>query len=413
MQNDYRASQDRDIDLKGTHLLGKNLALAVSGSVAAIRAFDIARELRRYGANVEVYPTEEALRFIGVDSLEWASGNKAVMNLTSEAEHTKDYDAYLVAPATLDIINAIAEGRGDTPAKTTLAAGFGKHYEDGTPFLIAPAMEHKLWSNPPLKRNMEYLKSEGVKIIEPKMTYGKANLADVNKIVAYTIRELSNSNLRGKKIVVNAGPVASKWDDIRRLTNSATGALGIEIAKELYLRGADVKLIYGDGKLPVPEWIDKTDVIFYDQMYDAVMKETEDADLFIASAAIPDFLIKGASEGKIKSGESITIELEPSAKIIAYVRKERTSLAMLTYKLEETKNQAIATGKERLGDYELVFVNSIEELDNLPNGMHLGYFMDRNDNITKAEGTKTDVAKSTVDGIEKYYSELESLPVEA
>ncbi len=401
--NQTSEMKDTDVELRGTHLKGKNIAVVASGSVAAVRTFDLARELERYGAKVNIFPTQEALRFIGKDALEWASDD-IIEHLSSKAEHVDNYDAYIVAPATLDIISDMAGASAGKPASTLLASALGKHCTDGTPILIAPAMHNYLWDNPEFQKNLKSLENYGIKIAGPKLIDGKANLEDIDKITAYTIRELSNGPLKGKKVVVNAGPARAPVDDVRSITNFATGGFGIEIAKELYLQGAEVELIYGPGGLEVPDWLKPIRVTTYQEMYDETMDKTEDCDLFIATAAIPDFeTVK--SEGKIKSGENLTIHLKPTRKLISDIREKRPELLMVTYKLEYKTLDALHAAQERLKDYELVFANSLEEMDMAPQDIHPGYILEQDGTITRVNGTKTDDARLLLNVIENYYME--------
>ncbi|MCK4428857.1 MAG: bifunctional phosphopantothenoylcysteine decarboxylase/phosphopantothenate--cysteine ligase CoaBC, partial [Candidatus Aenigmarchaeota archaeon] len=362
----------------------------------------IVKGLRQHGAEVVIYATKNALKYIGKMTLEHATGNKVILKLSENSEHLWEYNAYIVAPATLNTINKMANGIADNAVATTLSAALGRVQKGKTKILVAPAMHGEMYENPALKKNIEFLKSVGVKFIEPKHEEGKAKLADAESIVAYAEHEMSNDPLKGKNVLINAGPTCGKIDNVRAITNIFTGRTGVLIADEAFRRGANVKLIYGSGIQKVPEYLNTVRVIYFEEMHEQVMKEvtSKKYDVGIFSAAISDYVPEKSVDGKIRSGSSITeIKLKPTSKIIKEVREKCPDMQMVTFKLENkiSIEKLLEIGKKRLEEgYEIVVVNRLEDIDD---NMHKSFIMNR-DEVAETE-TKEETAKRLLDIIGK------------
>jgi len=256
MMLDIESQEDQDIIRLGNHLDNKKIALFVTGSIAAYKTPSLVRHFRQYGAVVHVYLTEEAQKYVTEDSLEWASTNPVIAKLSAKAEHLYKFDAYVVAPATLNTIGHMADGKAGNAVTCTLASALGRLRQNSTFILVAPAMHGTLENNPAYQQNLQTLESYGVKIIKPEYKYGKANLPSSHNIVVETIRELSTSPLKQRRILVTAGPTPGRIDSVRLLTNRFKGRLGIEIANEAYMRGASVTLILGPSGIQQPTYLD-------------------------------------------------------------------------------------------------------------------------------------------------------------
>ncbi|UCG95144.1 MAG: bifunctional phosphopantothenoylcysteine decarboxylase/phosphopantothenate--cysteine ligase CoaBC, partial [archaeon] len=369
--------RDSVIQPLGEHLKDKKILLLSTGSIAAYKTPSLARHFRQYGADVEVYLTPETKRYVTEEALEWASDNPVVSELTANSEHLRsDVDAYVVAPATYNTIGKFANGVADNAVTATLASATGR-MDDGASIFVAPAMHGSMY-NSTCKENIEKLKSKGVKIIEPDYKQGKANLTSTHNIVVETIRGLSESPLKNKSIIINAGPTMGKIDNVRGITNIFRGRTGIDIADEAYMRGAKVKLIYASGGLKVPDYIDTTKVRYFEEMYDEVMKEVENYDIGIFSAAIVDYVPEDVFDGKIKSKGAVKeIKLKQTPKIINEVRKKCPEMYMVTFKLENNidMEHLFKIGRNRLSDgYQTVIVNRLEDMDK---HTHLSHIMNK------------------------------------
>jgi phosphopantothenoylcysteine decarboxylase/phosphopantothenate--cysteine ligase len=295
------------IGAKGNELSGKSIILCVTGSVAAVKSPEIARELMRHGA--EVYPvmTASAQKIINPNLLEWATGNSVITELTGKVEHVAlagDHqwkaDLVLVAPATANTISKIACGIDDTPVTSVVSTAFGSDI----PIIIVPAMHESMYKHPIIAENIEKLKSLGVEFVGPKIEEGKAKIADTEDIVNAVIRRLTHpKDLLKKRILVTAGPTLEYIDPIRVITNKSSGKMGVAIAEEAFRRGADVTLIYGRGTASPPVGIRVVNVETSEEMYNALVKElsSQNYDIVVACAAVADFTPERAFEHKVSS----------------------------------------------------------------------------------------------------------------
>ncbi|UCE96011.1 MAG: bifunctional phosphopantothenoylcysteine decarboxylase/phosphopantothenate--cysteine ligase CoaBC [Candidatus Bathyarchaeota archaeon] len=363
-----RNLQDREVNRLGGHLENKKIALCVTGSIAAYKAPSIVRHFRQYGADVHVYLTQEGERYIGKDSLEWTSTNPVICELTASAEHLYEYDAYIVAPATLNTIGQMADGKASNAVTTTLASALGRLKRGEASILIAPAMHGTLEDNPAYQQNLRKLQSYGIKVIQPKYMYGKANLPSSHNIVVQTIRQLSRSPIRNRRILVTAGPTPGRIDNVRFLTNRFRGRLGIRIADEAYMRGAEVKLILGPSGINAPAYIDTTLIKDFNEYYSKVMEVLEHFrfDFGIFCASVADYIPKKAFSGKIPSqGGLDSIKLKQTPKVIREVREKFPEILVVMFKYEEklSKGQLekIATSRVKEG-YHIVVANRGEDM---------------------------------------------------
>ena len=248
---------DREIQLTGTHLAGKRVALMITGSIAAYRMPDLIRDFRREGADVVVYATAGGLRYVAKEALEWCSQNPVIDHFTADAEHLSDstpFDVFVVAPASYNTLNKVALGVADSVVSAAIAAALGRMERQGIPILFVPTM-HGAMHNSILTRSLKTLREMGATLIPPLQTHGKNNLSSLDLIVAATIRSLSQSPLSGKSLLITGGPTPVPIDNIRRITTRFTGALSIQIAREAWLRGVNVELVLGKGSQPSPEYL--------------------------------------------------------------------------------------------------------------------------------------------------------------
>ena len=330
---------DRQLALESNQLENKRIALLITGSIAAMKAPLIARTLRRQGADVVAFVSNEALRYTTVDALEWSTTNPVVTKLTANAEHLSDdhpFAAYVVAPATYNTINKIALGIADSVITSSLGSAIGRMEGGKTEILIAPTMHGSL-HNSILTASLHKLNRLGVKIIPPKVANGKNNLPDEKAIALAVCRAVSRSPLKDIPILVTGGPTPVPIDHIRRLTNRFTGRLGACIAEELYLRGAKVKLIHGQGSYHFLDYLFYQLVTTYDEYLRAVITELEhDYRYGIFSAAVADYKPAQVFPGKIPSGGKLSqIDLIPTQKVIGEVKARFPSLGMITFKYQE------------------------------------------------------------------------------
>ena len=361
--------KDREVVLESQNLLGKKIAFLVSGGIAAYKAPLVIRELRRHGAQVIVYTSTDALRFVAKDALEWASLNPVVTELSARAEHLEDespFSAYLVAPATYNIINKMRYGVADSALSVTLAAAIGRLEKNESAVLLSPSMNGRLY-NSIVHESLNFLRDKGVLLIPPRDEGGKHNQPDEKTIAAYVCAAISQSRLKNKKVLVTGGPTSTRIDSVRRLTNKFTGKLAIEIAKELSFRGANVQLVLGKGSLESPSFLRAKVVSDYDEYKDFVLSYVKDErpEIGVFSAAVADYKPREYFPGKIPSGTMRAIELVGTEKVIDLAREISPEMKMVSFKYQEnmTHEELIRIGHARLArGHAAVVVNRGEEV---------------------------------------------------
>jgi phosphopantothenoylcysteine decarboxylase/phosphopantothenate--cysteine ligase len=396
--------QDRQVPQLGHHLDGKRIALLITGGIAAMKSPFVARSLRRYGAEVVAFCSPEALRYVGEDALAWSTVNPVVKALTAKAEHLSDdapFDAYLVAPATYNTINKAVLGIADTAVTTVLGSAIGRMERGRTSVLIAPTM-HGTLHNSILTKSLESLRDLGVRIIPPREAYGKHNIPETEVLTAEVIRAVSSSSLRGVGVLVTGGPTPVRIDNVQRLTSRFRGRLGIEIARELHFRGAEVLLIHGDGAFPVPTEIPHRIARTYDD-YRRLVHEELDTGRYqqgIFSAGVPDYRPQDVADGTIPSGSNeLVLKLMPTAKIIDEVSERHPELHMVTFKYQEgiSHDRLIEIAQARLERFDAVVANRGEEVG--PAGEQIAWFLARGAEPVKLMGNEK-IAEAIVGHLE-------------
>lgn len=397
---------DHEVHRLGNHLEDKRVALLVTGGIAAMKAPLIARSLRRQGAEVVAYVSSEALKYTTEDALAWSTNNPVVTQLSPHSEHLSDttpFDIFLVAPATYNTINKMANGIADGVITTTLGSALGKMEQGKSKVLIAPTMHNSL-HNSILTESLKKLKAMGVQIIPPREANGKHNLPEENTLTAFVCRAASISLLQKVPILVTGGPTPVPIDNVRRIVNRFRGKLGVHILEELYLRGADVLLIHGDnGYLPpqhLPYLVAKT----YDDYYQKVMTELKQKEYAIGifSAGVADYRPEQTLPGKTSSGQNITLNLVPTVKVIEEVKNQFPNLFMLTFKYQEglSHDELMEIAYRRLHcGYPAIIANRGEEVT--PSGEQIAHL------VTGVGKTKTFIGKQNIAiGIADYLEQM-------
>ncbi len=396
---------DREVPLLGHHLKGVKIALIVTGGIAAMKAPFICRALRKQGADVTAFLSEEASRYVGKEALAWSCNRDIVTKLTFEAEHLNDdspFDAICVAPATYNFINKVAQGIADTPTTSIMSSALGRLEKGKAKVIFCPTM-HGSMHNSILIDSCKKLKSMGCHFLRPRDDYGKHNIPDEEVITAFLSRLLSRSSLKGKSILVTGGPTPVPIDGIRRLTNHFTGKLGGLIAEELTLRGSDVFLINGAGTYSPPSWVNHQNIKNYDEYKDLVLKVLKEESFAagIFSSSVADYTPTKTGIGKIKSGQSsLKINLRPTEKVIEKVRALYKDLYMVTFKYEEnlTHDELLKKARDRLSDYPMIMANRKEDFEK--NGEHVAWAITKEEEAEKVVGKKN-IAIKIADMLEK------------
>lgn len=334
---------------KGNILSGRKIVLGITGSVAAEEMVKVSRELIRYGAEIFPVMTEDAKNIITPTSIEYATGKKVIDKITGLTEHVlleRDCDLLLIAPCSANTISKIANGIGDTTVSI-----FALTFLGSKPILIVPAMSESMYRNPVIVENIKKLRELGITVMDPKMEEGKAKLPDMDAIVAYTIRSLNKRF--NKKMLIIGGATEEPIDDVRVITNRSSGITAIELAKAAFFYGADVKLMLGRSEAEPPNYI-KTER--FRSLDDLIFKINEmvDYDTIFVPAAISDFRTD-KFEGKIKSGNEMTLVLKPAPKFIKKLR-EKFDGDLIAFKAELGYDDLLNESRRMIEEYALKFV---------------------------------------------------------
>jgi len=341
---------DRDVVLKGSQLAGLSVDLVVAGGIAAVEAPKLIRELRRYGASVRVFMTASACKFITPLSLEWASRQSVVTDLSGSAEHIASSDMVVVAPATLDFVGKASWGLADSAALTLVQSALQR-----LPVFFAPSMHESLSQNPLFQENKRRLsKLKNVFFLDPVAAEGKMKAQGFESMVARICHLAgSASQLRGQKVGLTLGPTRSIVDDVRYLSNRSSGAMGLAIADELYRRGAAEVL----QKVDV-----KTNGEMHRELSQIVARKKPSALIF--AAAVLDFDVESARSGKTSSAGGFEVSLRPSKKIIHSFAKFKG--VKVGFKLESqiSEKSLVLRARESLKQHQLSFVvaNRLEDV---------------------------------------------------
>ena len=380
---------------KGESLLGKTIVMGITGSIAAVECFGVIRELVRNGADVIPVMTEDALKIVTPDSMEFASGFKPITELTGLTEHITLLngddcaDLLLIYPATANTISKIANGIDDTVVTSMATVALGA----GIPIAIAPAMHLAMYDNPAVVENIEKLDSWGVEFIGPRMDGERAKISPADEVVANVKRILSDSPLKGKKVLVIGGRSEEPIDSMRLISNRSTGKMAVCMAEAAFERGAKTELWMGACSVKLPEYIP---TVRFDSVEDlAELTEDIDHDIVIVPAALSDFKMKDVRDGKISSDSDLTLELDPAPKILPMITSKCKTV--LGFKAESglTEEQLIERARSRLIQYGLyaVVANDIDSAGK----DEISVIMVREDFEDVITGSKEEIAGEILD----------------
>lgn len=313
-------------------LKGKTVVLAVSGSIAAYKIASLASVLGKLHADVQVLMTQNATNFINPITFETLTGNKCLVdtfdrNFQYSVEHValaKRADVVLVAPASANVIGKIANGIADDMLTTTVMACKCKK-------IISPAMNTQMFENPIVQDNLKKLEHYGYEVIQPAVgllackDVGAGKMPEPETLLEYILREVAyEKDLKGKKILVTAGPTQEPIDPVRYLTNHSSGKMGYAIAKVCSMRGADVTLVSGKTAIKSPLFVDVVPVTTARDMYEAVTSRFDQQDIVIKAAAVADYRPKTISDQKVKKADGeLSIEMERTDDILKYLGEHK------------------------------------------------------------------------------------------
>ncbi|MEK7313352.1 MAG: bifunctional phosphopantothenoylcysteine decarboxylase/phosphopantothenate--cysteine ligase CoaBC [Deltaproteobacteria bacterium] len=342
-------------------LNNKNVILGVTGGIAAYKALELIRLLKKEGSNVFPVMTDCAAEFVTPLSLSTLACNPVARDMFAESpgagishiELAEKADIVVVAPITANTIGKVACGIADNLLTTIIMA-------TQVPKVFAPAMNSNMYENRLVRANVEKLKALGYLFVEPEEGElacgweGKGRLANVSDIVEAIKEALSKKDLLGEKVLVTAGATREPIDPVRFVSNASSGKMGYAIARAAKRRGAEVALVSGPSYLPAPPGITLVKVESAEEMREAAIKYFERSTVVIMAAAVSDFKPKKSYPKKVKKGEVLTIELERTPDILKEMGSVKKGQLLVGFALET--DNLIENAKQKLRDKNLDMV---------------------------------------------------------
>ena len=328
-------------------LKNKTVLLGVTGSIAAYKIANLASALKKLHADVHVLMTKNATNFINPITFESLTGNKCLVdtfdrNFQFQVEHVsiaKKADVVMIAPASANVIGKMAHGIADDMLTTTVMAC-------KCPVYISPAMNTNMYENPIVQDNMKVLEKYGYHVITPASGYlacgdtGAGKMPEPETLLQYIVQEIAfEKDLKGKKILITAGPTQEKIDPVRYITNHSSGKMGYALAKRAAMRGAEVTLVSGQVSIAPPSFVNFVSITSAKDMFDAVTAVSDEQDIIIKAAAVADYRPANVSDEKMKKKDGdLSIELERTDDILKYLGEHKKEGQFLCGFSMETQN---------------------------------------------------------------------------
>lgn len=353
-------------------LAGKKILLGVTGGIAAYKCAELARLLKKAGADVVVVMTEAATRFVAPLTFQALSGNPVAVDAwdpesgggMTHINLTRAADLMLIAPASADFLAKMAQGRADDLLSALVLAR-------DCAVAVAPAMNRQMWGNPATQRNVLLLREDGVAVWGPGVGVqacgetGEGRMLEPCELLEATVGALTPKRLAGRKIVMTAGPTFEPIDPVRGITNRSSGQMGYAMARAFTQAGAEVVLVSGPVALPAPFGVRCVDVLTAAEMRQAVMAEIADAQVFVGVAAVADYRPVNAAEHKLKKTESAeggrTIELTTNPDILAEVASLPAAPYCVGFAAESQNLDDYAEAKRQRKRLPLVIGNLVSD----------------------------------------------------
>ena len=351
-------------------LAGKTVLLCVSGSIAAYKIAYLASALKKLKADVHVLMTRNATNFINPITFETLTGNKCLVdtfdrNFEFSVEHVslaKAADVVLVAPASANVIAKLAHGLADDMLTTTVLACTCKK-------IISPAMNTRMFENPITQDNLKICEHYGMEVISPASGYlacgdtGAGKMPEPEVLLQYILKEVQyEKDLKGKKILVTAGPTREAIDPVRYITNHSTGKMGYAIAKTAALRGADVTLVSGPAEVEPPMFVNFVPVVTAKDMFEAVTSRSDEMDAVIKAAAVADYRPKFVNTEKTKKKDGdMAIELERTDDILKWLGEHKKDSQFLCgFSMETEHMLENSRAKLKKKDLDMIVANNLK-----------------------------------------------------
>lgn len=335
--------------------MSKKIIVGITGSIAAYKAVQLISDLVKMNDQIDVLMTESAAKFITPICIQSLTKRKVYIDTFDEenpaiithVDIVKEADLFMIVPASAHTIAKLAYGMADNMLTSAFLAAT-------CPKLIAPAMNVHMYENPITQKNIQTLKEYGVYFVEPVAgllacgDIGKGKLADEEDIIEMMNYALQDKPLKGKKVLISAGPTQENIDPIRYITNHSSGKMGYALAKAAFCLGADVTLVSGPTHLKKPYGIHVIHTVSARDMYNSIMAIADNQDIIIMSAAVGDYASQSISDEKIKkNNETFTLALKKNKDILYALGEKKKSHQILCGFAMETSD-LIKNAKEKL-----------------------------------------------------------------
>jgi phosphopantothenoylcysteine decarboxylase/phosphopantothenate--cysteine ligase len=391
-------------------LKGKNILLAVTGSIAAYKIANLASMLKKLNCNVTVLMTRNATNFINPITFETLTGNKCLIdtfdrNFEYSVEHVslaKKADVVLIAPATANIIGKIANGIADDMLTTTVMACTCKK-------IIAPAMNTNMFNNPVVQDNIQKLKHYDMEVITPDTgmlacgDLGEGKMPSEQVLLEYILKEVAHEkDMKGLNVLVTAGPTREKIDPVRFISNHSTGKMGYAIARHCMLRGANVTLITGKTSNAFPPFVDVIEIDSAHDMSDAVKANYESQNIIIKAAAVADYCPQNSADEKIKKKDGdLSIALKRTDDILMFIGENRKKGQFICGFSMETENM-LENSKAKLEKkhVDMIVANNLKQTGaGFGTDTNIVTFITKNDVVELEIMSKDEVSERLIDYI--------------
>ncbi|MFQ5824290.1 MAG: bifunctional phosphopantothenoylcysteine decarboxylase/phosphopantothenate--cysteine ligase CoaBC [bacterium] len=347
----------------------KKIAIGITGGIAAYKACELVRELKKSGAEVRVVMTEAAQRFVTPLTFATLSEYPVLLSLFEQNQEfgvvhidlARWCDVLVICPATANILGKVASGLADDVLSTTIMA-------TRATVIFCPAMNSVMWQNFAVQEKVNKLKSNGYEFVEPEWGplatqsegEGWGRLASIPHIIQkikYTL--FGTEELKGQKVLVTAGPTREPIDPVRCITNYSSGKMGFTLAEVAKLKGAEVVLISGPNQLEKPEGVEYLEVSTVEEMRHAVENEYQNIDILLMAAAVLDYKPKQVFEKKLKKSTSeINLQLQKTSDILAVLGKKKQDRIHVGFALETDNEITNASKKLHLKNLDLIVLNN-------------------------------------------------------
>lgn len=345
----------------------KKIVIGITGSIAAFKTVQFISDLTKKGYEIEVLLTDAGARFVTPDSISALTKKRVYRDVFDEdpsmiahIDLVKDADLFLIMPASANTIAKLANGLADNILTAAYLAST-------CPKIICPAMNTHMYKNVATQRNLKQLRSDGAYIVEPGTgqlacgDVGEGKLADFMTIEMAMVYVLNDHPLKGRRVLVTAGPTQEALDPVRYLTNHSSGKMGYAIAKAAYILGADVTLLSGPVSLPAIPGVTIESFTSADDLFELTKKKYRLYDYIIMAAAVGDYTPVEIAKDKIKkSEETFTVHLKKNPDILKYIGAHKTDQVICGFAMETKDLIENATVKLLTKNADLIIANNLK-----------------------------------------------------